>query len=227
MLWKPRGPRNGETHLSLGDCSQCAVPDLGMTHDIGCVRVKEMGFLEAPALGHAIKHITEGQKSLYLQVMAMGWDLGPSESEVWNGLTSCWPSPGLDPSCRLPQSWWSWDTRARSQTSSPSELVSDGELGLWKPEQHWLQPSHKSGDTSSCYQQQNWQGHQFLWEAAASGEHISFRKHCVLICLKQAFLRFSGSHEVKRKACFRLRENGKKPNQNKTTVFCHLETLGV
>ena len=132
MLWKPRGPRTGEIHPSLGGCSQGTVPDLGMTHEIGCVRVKEMGFLEAPALGCGIKHMTQGQKSLDLQVMAMGLDLGPSESEVSNGLTGCWPSPGLDPSCRLPQSWWSCDTRAHScgPDQSPSGLVSDGELGL-------------------------------------------------------------------------------------------------
>lgn len=76
---------------------------------------------------------------------------------------------------------------------------------------------------TSCYQQQNRQDHRFLGEAAASGEQISFRKRCVLMCQKQSFLGFSGSCEVKRKACFKLRGKKKKP----TTVFCHLETLGV
>lgn len=36
-----------------------------------------MEFLEAPALGHGIKHIAQGQKNLDLQVMPMGWDLEP------------------------------------------------------------------------------------------------------------------------------------------------------
>lgn len=105
--------------------------------------------------------------------------------------------------------WWSWDSRAAAQVD-------------WSLMESWdcesltgtgTSPATTPETQSSCYQQQNWQDHRFLWEAAASGEQISFRKRCVLMCRKQSFLRFSGSCEVKRKACFRLR-GGKKTHHS-------------
>lgn len=146
--------------------NQCTVPDLGATHEIGRVRVKEMGFLEAPALGRGTKHITQGQKSLDLQVMATGWDLGPLDSEVSKGLTSYWPSPGLDSSCRLPQSWWSCDTRACS--CGPDERPKW--TGLW-----WRAGTVKARETLSLTQPKILRHKQLLPVAELTRSSISLR----------------------------------------------------
>lgn len=45
-LW----PQNCGNSLEFEGYSQTGVPDLEMTQEIGCAKVKEMGFLEASAL---------------------------------------------------------------------------------------------------------------------------------------------------------------------------------
>lgn len=185
-----------------------------------CVRVKEMGFPEVPALGHGIKHITQGQESLHLHVMAMGWDLEPLESEVLNSLTGCWPSPGLDPNCRLPQSWWSWDTRACS-------CGLDQQLkwtGLWWRADRGSQSSTGSSPgTNPETRAAATSGRtdkiiSFSEKLQHLGNIFHFRNTVYWCVWNRLFLDFSGSCEVLRKACFRLRENWKK---EKGTVHIH------
>lgn len=174
-------------------------------------------FLRLWSWGMASSTSLQGRRALVSN--SWPWD---GTRDLWRFQTSsqaagpAWArSPLQGQWCRVnlaPPGQWCWDSRAAAP-------------GGWSVTESWgceslagtgTNPATIPETQSSCYQQQNWQDHRFLWEAAASGEQISFRKRCVLMWQKQSFLGFSGSCEVKRKACFRLRGEKNPPQFSAT-----------
>lgn len=222
---KPVAPELGKsTHFWGAATPQCAVPDLGMTHEISCVRVKEMVFLEAPALGCAIKHITQGQKSLDLS-RSWPWD-GTFGGRVfkWSHqlLAQPWARSLLQVAPKLvvrghqsPQLWarpaaqedWSlmasWD--CESQSSAGSSPATNPET----------QAAATSGRTDKII--------NFSEKLQHLGSIFHFGNSVYWCVWNRLFLGFL----VHVKYWGRLVIDWEKMEKNNPTVFCHLQILRV